>query len=143
MYEDSWYSYVPEFKKDDVSHVSKHQRRESMLKQPNVRTRTTSWLNGTNDVQGDHHILESASTVMEAFHEDSGLEAPPRPTLIKRAKSLSDFYEDADGYPGKDVKEKPQDVLELLDNGQNYIPLGSRFEEYEDGLLNASQDEYR
>lgn len=36
MYEDSWYSYVPEShsKRDDAS---KHQRRESLLKQQDVR----------------------------------------------------------------------------------------------------------
>jgi len=39
MYEDTWYSYTPEQynKKDEVfSHSSKHRRKESLLKQPNV-----------------------------------------------------------------------------------------------------------
>ena len=43
MYEDSWYSFVPELpsKKDDASsQSSKHNRRESLLRQANVRSST-------------------------------------------------------------------------------------------------------
>lgn len=36
MYEDSWYSYTPESRRDDAPHSSKHRRRESLLKQHNV-----------------------------------------------------------------------------------------------------------
>jgi hypothetical protein len=38
MYEDSWYSFVPEIPKQRASgaHGAGHQRRESLLQQPNV-----------------------------------------------------------------------------------------------------------
>lgn len=38
MYEDSWYTYVPDHPKEDAgANSSRHGRRESLLKQSNVR----------------------------------------------------------------------------------------------------------
>jgi hypothetical protein len=55
MYEDSWYTYVPDsHKKEDVStHSAKHRRKESLLKQTNVSPTNSSLESFTeNDTGG-------------------------------------------------------------------------------------------
>ena len=96
-----------------------------------------------DDLQGDNQMSEVAAPLMEIFEDNSGLDGPPPATLVKRAKSYSDFYEVALGYLGNHTKEKPKDALEVLENGENHIPFETRFEEYENDLLDASQDEYQ
>jgi hypothetical protein len=45
MYEDSWYSYVPDNHKEDAAHNSTaHRRKESLLKQPNVSRSAVEFL---------------------------------------------------------------------------------------------------
>jgi hypothetical protein len=80
---------------------------------------------------------------MEIFHEDSGLKGPPQATLARRAKSYSDFYEVAVGYLGKDAKEQPMDALEVFEHGESHIPFAVRYGQYENDILDASQDEYQ
>jgi conserved oligomeric Golgi complex subunit 3 len=81
---------------------------------------------------------------MEIFEEESGIKGPPKATLVRRAKSYSDFYEAAIGYFGKKAgKEKPKDALEVFENGKSEISLEGRYEEYENDLLDASHEEYQ
>jgi hypothetical protein len=81
---------------------------------------------------------------MEIFEEESGIKGPPKATLARRAKSYSDFYEAAIGYFGKEAgKEKPKDVLEVFENGESEMSFGGRYEEYENDLLDASNEEYQ
>ncbi|KAE9369624.1 Sec34-domain-containing protein [Stipitochalara longipes BDJ] len=130
MYEDSWYSYVPDsHKKEDVSaHGTKHRRKESLLKQTN----------------GGSQTPDPSDPIMELFEETSGLKSPPQATLARRAKSYSDFYEVAIDYLKKETKHsKPKDILEIFDSKTDKVPFGLKFEDLEDDLLDASQEEYQ
>ncbi|TVY78118.1 Conserved oligomeric Golgi complex subunit [Lachnellula suecica] len=131
MYEDSWYTYVPEqaSRKDDASpQVSQHRRRESLLKQTN----------GTN------HAPEPSDPILELYEEIPVLKGPPEATLARRAKSYSDFYDIAVSYLGNEHKvEQPRDVFETLRSKGEDPAVNIRFEEYEDDLLDASQEEYQ
>ena len=78
------------------------------------------------------------------FEDSSGLKGPPKATLARRAKSYSDFYEVAIGYLGKEVRgENLVHAVQDLKNTENDVPFKSRYEDFEDDLLNASQDEYQ
>jgi hypothetical protein len=147
MYEDSWYSYVPELhtkRVDASSQASKHHRRESLLKQINVSVRTP--IPGTilMSLQDSNQISDPSDPILEIFEESSGLKGPPMATLARRAKSYSDFYEVAMGYLGKELKGgNLTDVVEGLENRKDDVPFQSRYEDFEDDLLDASQDEYQ
>ena len=81
---------------------------------------------------------------MEIFEEESRLKGPPKATLARRAKSYSDFYEAAVDYLGKVTgKEKPKGVFEILDDRGPETSFGIRYEEFENDLLDASQEEYQ
>jgi conserved oligomeric Golgi complex subunit 3 len=94
--------------------------------------------------QGGTQIPDSSDPIMELFEETAGLKGPPEATLVRRAKSYSDFYEVAKDYLKKEaMKSKPKDVLEMFGSGVKRIPFGMQFEELEDELLDASQEEYQ
>lgn len=94
-------------------------------------------------MQGDNQMSDAAAPLMEIFEDHSGLKGPPQATLARRAKSYSDFYEAAVEILGKDATDKPKDVLEVFENRESHIAFGIRYEEYENDLLDASQDEYQ
>ncbi|KAI1822193.1 Sec34-like family protein [Xylaria intraflava] len=79
MYEDSWYSLVPDHVHKKTTSTSlpstAHRRRESLLQQPNGHKQP-----------GDSEPLE------HLFEEPEPVIGPPEPTLLPRAKSYSDFY---------------------------------------------------
>ncbi|CAL3971672.1 unnamed protein product [Diplocarpon coronariae] len=131
MYDDSWYSYVPDSrsKRDGAtSQTSKHQRRESLLKQPNGHNQATDLLDST----------------LELYVDDADLRSPPKATLAKRAKSYSDFYDVATNYLSKQTgTEKLIDKLEIFETVTNAKSMGSDFEDFEDQLLDESLEEYR
>ncbi|TVY15469.1 Conserved oligomeric Golgi complex subunit 3 [Lachnellula arida] len=131
MYEDSWYSFVPETtsrKDETVPQNPKHRRRESLLKQTN----------------GTDHISEPSDPILEIFEENTVLKGPPEATLARRAKSYSDFYDIAVSYLGKEPKiEKPRDVFETLESEAANSSVENRYEQCEDDLLDASQEEYQ
>ncbi|KAK3346776.1 Sec34-like family-domain-containing protein [Lasiosphaeria hispida] len=80
MYEDSWYSFVPDFQQRRPVPGAQnpgHRRKESLLQQPN----------GTTE-----HI-DSTSTLPALFEELEDANSPPQATLVRRAKSYSDFYD--------------------------------------------------
>jgi len=80
---------------------------------------------------------------MELF-DIPGLKGPPKATLVKRAKSYSDFYDAAIGYLGKeDTEDMTKDVFDVLENEKCQPPWKSGYEEYEDEILDASQEEYQ
>jgi conserved oligomeric Golgi complex subunit 3 len=81
---------------------------------------------------------------LELFEETSRLSGPPKATLVRRAKSYSDFYDVAMDYLKKEaIKSKPKDAIEAFGNRDGRAPFGLQFEELEDELLDASQEEYR
>ncbi|PVH76027.1 Sec34-domain-containing protein [Cadophora sp. DSE1049] len=131
MYEDSWYSYVPDShsKKDEqVSQTSGHRRRESLLKQPN----------------GSNQISSPQDPILELFEESAGLKGPPKATLARRAKSYSDFYDAAVTFLSKEtVAEKSRDVLAASEFSPGDKILETGFEDLEEELLDESQEQYR
>ncbi|QUC21197.1 uncharacterized protein UV8b_05440 [Ustilaginoidea virens] len=80
MYEDSWYNFMPEISKKPAAptqpQTHTHRRKESLLLQ----------LNG--DVKSDSR-LERLSNVLD---EPEDANSPPKPTVVRRAASYSDFY---------------------------------------------------
>jgi len=81
---------------------------------------------------------------MELFEENAGFKGPPKATLARRAKSYSDFYEVAMEYLKREAEQSnPKDALETFDSKADKIPFGLHFEELEDRLLDASQEEYQ
>ncbi|KAH7369957.1 Sec34-like family-domain-containing protein [Rhexocercosporidium sp. MPI-PUGE-AT-0058] len=131
MYEDSWYTYVPDSqsKKDEAApQSSNHRRRESLLKQPN----------------GNNQISSPQDPILELYEESAGLKGPPKATLARRAKSYSDFYDAAVTFLSKEtVIEKSRDAFEVLDISPNVKSLESGFEDFENELLDESQEQYR
>ncbi|KAG6037010.1 hypothetical protein E4U41_005346 [Claviceps citrina] len=78
MYDDSWYSFVPDTtKKPHASTQSPaHRRKESLLQQPNAEV-----------------INEAQSNRLDNIYEErQDSDSPPEPTLARRAASYSDFY---------------------------------------------------
>ncbi|CZT09685.1 related to conserved oligomeric Golgi complex component 3 [Rhynchosporium agropyri] len=127
MYEDSWYTYVPDSnpKKDEpASQSSNHRRRESLLKQPN----------------GSDHIASTQAPILELYEEPTGLKGPSKATLIRRAKSYSDFYDAAVSYLGKETV-KPKDVFEGCEISHEIDSVNGRYERFEDELLDESQEQ--
>jgi len=81
---------------------------------------------------------------MELFEENYGMKGPPKATLARRAKSYSDFYEVAKDFLSKGAKTgKLQDGLEPLEDKLSDTSLGNPFEDFEEDVLNASQEEYQ
>ncbi|KAJ8130664.1 hypothetical protein O1611_g2966 [Lasiodiplodia mahajangana] len=139
MYEDSWYSLVPDHiqkKTTPTAQPSSHRRRESLLQQPNV---------GGNKQSGDNEPLE------RLLEEPETSIGPPEPTLIPRAKSYSDFYHVVRAQLSKDApkkkrrrpKAKALDALMITDPEDSLPPPAfspSRSTDAE--LIDASQEEY-
>jgi hypothetical protein len=87
--------------------------------------------------------LEQPVPVLELFEESSILKGPPKATLVRRAKSYSDFYEVAVQYFGSDAKiEKLCDPLEPTGT-LSYTLLGTEFRDFEEDLLEESHGEYQ
>lgn len=94
--------------------------------------------------QGGVQISDPSDPIMELFDEDSGLKGPPQATLARRAKSYSDFYEVAMGFLKKEAMHStPKDVLDTFSDKIQTVPSEPQFEELEDDLLDASQEEYQ
>ncbi|KAI1347268.1 Sec34-like family protein [Xylaria sp. FL0043] len=94
MYEDSWYSLVPDHnalkKTTSASQPSSgRRRRESLLQQPNG-----------NKQPGDAEPLE------RLYEEPEASIGPPEPTLLPRAKSYSDFYRVVRAQLSRDAAKK-------------------------------------
>jgi hypothetical protein len=89
-------------------------------------------------------MLETSGPIMELLEDTSGLKDPPKATLVKRAKSYSNFYEDATSYLSNTVdKNQGLDISDFSRKNETFAPFGSNFEDFEEDLLNASQEEYQ
>lgn len=147
MYEDSWY-FVPETatrKDESQSQTSKHRRRESLLKQTNVSPSHNFERPIADEyIQGTSHVAELPDPILELSEEKSILKGPPEATLARRAKSYSDFYDIAVSYLGKESKvEKPRDVFETLERNTEASSVEIHYEDCEEDILDASQEEYQ
>lgn len=148
MYEDSWYSFVPESHPKNefaASQASKHRRRESLLKQPNVRNPSPQSLDiSLTEPKGSNQASDIPDAIMELYEDTASLKGPPKATLARRAKSYSDFYDAAVIYLSKEtVTEKPRDAFALSENVTDVTSPDSGFEDFEDDLLDESREEYR
>jgi len=147
MYEDTWYSYTPEqHKRDEVSpDISRHRRKESLLKQPNVSQASKQASNQKlNYCQGKHDLQGPSDSVLDILEDGIRKTGPPIATLVKRAKSYSDFYEVCNSYFGKGAKiGPPADVLEPTEDFEIESLFASNYEQYENELLDVSQEDYQ
>ncbi|APA14207.1 hypothetical protein sscle_12g089770 [Sclerotinia sclerotiorum 1980 UF-70] len=131
MYEDAWYSFVPEThsKKDDVvPQASQHRRKESLLQQTN----------------GNNQMLDQNSSLLGIYEDEPSSREPPKATLARRAKSYSDFYEVAMAYINKEVNDGKTENERDFEAGEPKIPLfEERYSALEDDLLDGSLEEYQ
>ncbi|RYO94248.1 hypothetical protein DL766_002242 [Monosporascus sp. MC13-8B] len=91
MYEDSWYSFVPEHHKRNPStpQTTGHRRRASLLQQSNGSKQS-----------------ETPGPLDQLYEEPEASNGPPEPTLTRRAKSYSDFYRVVRAQLSKDASRK-------------------------------------
>lgn len=72
------------------------------------------------------------------------MKGPPQATLVRRAKSYSNFYDAAIGYLGKQPKpEKIVDQFEVVGEEVEDDAYETRCEQFEDNLLDGSHAEYQ
>ncbi|ORY67228.1 Sec34-like family-domain-containing protein [Pseudomassariella vexata] len=138
MYEDSWYSFVPEIshkKNVSISQTAVHRRRESLLQQPN----------GTNQT-------ETIGPLEGLLEEAEISDDPPEPILSRRVKSYSDFYHVVRSQLSKDASKKQKRqkkdksleaiLLEKPDNNTSGKHGSFQDDSFHDELLEASQQEF-
>ncbi|KAK1498300.1 Sec34-like family protein [Colletotrichum tamarilloi] len=127
MYDDSWYSFVPEVAKkaSTAAQGPGHRRKESLLQQSNA--------------------------LDEIFEEIEDRNTPPEAEVLRRAKSYSDFYHVVRAQLAKDEqhkrrrrkKEKTWDALDIAtDVAESKTGPRPVHRQYEGELLEASQQEY-
>lgn len=81
---------------------------------------------------------------MDIYEESAGSKGPPQATLVRRAKSYSDFYDVAMTFLSKDVKtETPRDTMDFDQDNSVAVTMTGRYEDMEDEILDQSQEEYR
>ncbi|KAL0939690.1 golgi complex component [Colletotrichum truncatum] len=137
MYDDSWYSFVPDVAKKAASAAqgAGHRRKESLLQQPN----------------GIAQASDTPEALDEIFEEIEDTNTPPEATVLRRANSYSDFYHVVRAQLAKDEhkkrrkrrKDKSWDALDVAaqvhDASVNRRPV---LDQYDEELLEASQQEY-
>ncbi|PTB69213.1 Sec34-domain-containing protein [Trichoderma citrinoviride] len=144
MYEDGWYSFVPELSSSSNGRNETsggkprgHQRKESLLQQPN----------------DPNPIAETLEDVLEELDHTND---PPEPTLPRRASSYSDFYDVVKVALLKESQRRPRrkvdrrsrqwEALTLFKEGSEasqYLPKeAGPTESLDDRLLEESQREY-
>ncbi|RFU80577.1 sec34-like family [Trichoderma arundinaceum] len=109
MYEDGWYSFVPELSSNN-NHRNEtsggrsrgHQRKESLLQQPNE----------------PNNIAETLEDVLEELEHKND---PPEPVLPRRAASYSDFYDVVRTELLKDAQRRPRRKVDK--RGRNWEAL--------------------
>ncbi|KAK4242931.1 Sec34-like family-domain-containing protein [Achaetomium macrosporum] len=140
MYEDSWYSFVPDFQQRPPPsgiQPTRHRRKESLLQQPN----------GTADNPN------TAESLPALFEDQEDANSPPQPTLSHRAKSYSDFHNivkaQLPSHAPRKKREKRRSVrgweaLALPESVTARLPVEEDVfdDRLERELLQASQREY-
>ncbi|KAF4338884.1 oligomeric golgi complex subunit 3 [Fusarium beomiforme] len=142
MYEDSWYTLMPDLGASKKSHSSTHsqsyghRRKESLLQQPNET--------------GQTH--ETATSMTNIYEEIEDTDTPPEPAVLRRANSYSDFYHVVQEQLSKDIRPRPKKIdkhsrlweaLMLPESShelEKHETVG--FDSYDALLLDASQQEY-
>ncbi|KAF7876539.1 hypothetical protein EAF04_001628 [Stromatinia cepivora] len=131
MYEDAWYSFVPEThskKNNVVPQASQHRRKESLLQQTN----------------GNNQMLDQNSSLLGIYEDEPLSKDPPKATLARRAKSYSDFYEVVMAYINKEANDGKTQNERNIEAGEPKIPLfEERYSALEDDLVDGSLGEYQ
>ncbi|KAK3954101.1 Sec34-like family-domain-containing protein [Pseudoneurospora amorphoporcata] len=143
MYDEHWYSFqeVPQSRPSGVK--TRHRRANTLLQQPEETT--------------DNNIPEEPLPAL--FEDQEDVNAPPEATVLRRAKSYSDFYDiatahlaDGHGEPKKKTKKAKGrrsnhnlwDALMIPPSAASTLPVEE--DAYDEGLsqelLQASQQEY-
>ncbi|KAK2003968.1 Sec34-like family protein [Colletotrichum falcatum] len=137
MYDDSWYSFVPDVAKKAASAAqgTTHRRKESLLQQSNGLPQASS----------------APEALDEIFEDIEDRNTPPEATVLRRASSYSDFYRVVRAQLARDEQKKKRrrrrdKTWEALDIAADitgskagpYQVLGLHGEE----LLETSQQEY-
>ncbi|KAK4198799.1 putative conserved oligomeric Golgi complex component 3, partial [Triangularia verruculosa] len=140
MFEDSWYSFVPDYQQQQrQAQSSGHQRKKSLLQPPN----------GVDNVDG-------AGSLPVLFEDQEDTNCPPEPTLSRRAKSYSDFYDIVKAQLGGKSQQKKKkkgrrirndrtwDALAVPESVRTKLPVeqGAHDAELDKELLEASQQEF-
>jgi hypothetical protein len=139
MYEDSWYTMMPDLGTSKKSHSNSspgHRRKESLLQQPNETTQ----------------IHEPPAPMPNVYEEIEDTDTPPEPTVIRRANSYSDFYRVVKEQLSKDTrprtkktdrKSRAWEALFLSDSSNDVnAHEPSILEPFDEQLLDASQQQY-
>lgn len=96
MYEDSWYSFVPDVpagQENITGHQLKQKRRQSLLQQPSVWPSQLFQTAQLTTKQERNHVNSiQTGPPIGLFKDTPVVSEPPEATLIRRAKSYSDFY---------------------------------------------------
>ncbi|CAD6455976.1 7fd2c57f-2761-4e4f-ab43-2063ec9cd323 [Sclerotinia trifoliorum] len=131
MYEDAWYSFVPEThskRENVVPQVPQHRRRESLLQQTN----------------GNNQMLDQNSPLLGIYEDEPSSKDPPKATLARRAKSYSDFYEVAMAFINKEADDGKTQSERDFEAGGPKIPLfEERYSALEEDLVDGSLEEYQ
>jgi len=166
MYEDSWYSFVPEFQhrrapSTTAQPSSGHQRKASLLQPPTtVRSLIISLQLNTRLTKLPQEAAEAEApqplaALLEAQEDDANV--PPEPSVPRRAKSYSDFHDIVRAQATVHVRKRKQKTRRRRGSGRGWealavpesveaqLPQAEEPEEeegVEEELLKASQGEY-
>ncbi|KAK2021765.1 Sec34-like family protein [Colletotrichum zoysiae] len=137
MYDDSWYSFVPDVAKKAASAAqgTTHRRKESLLQQ-------------SNDVP---QASSGPGALDEIFEDIEHRNTPPEAAVLRRASSYSDFYHVVRAQLAKDEQKKKRrrrrdKTWEALDIATDISDSKAGSHQvlglHEEELLEASQQEY-
>ncbi|RKF64896.1 hypothetical protein GcC1_128019 [Golovinomyces cichoracearum] len=133
MYDDSWYSYLPDNNKKEDTNFSSNEklpvRKQSLLKQP-------------DDIAYDADSTSSSSSSSVTGLEPAAFNDPlPVASLVKRPKSYGDFYEviksSFQDEVGSKINKNCDEIRSTTEPTVNLI------KEFEDELLKCNLEEYK
>jgi hypothetical protein len=83
---------------------------------------------------------------LNSLLEEPSKAAPPEATVVRRAKSYTDFYHVVRAQMTKELKkqrEKERKAIKIPGHHENIVGFEIEYETYEDELLDASQEEFQ
>ncbi|KAL8644031.1 MAG: hypothetical protein Q9210_007455, partial [Variospora velana] len=129
MYDDaSYYTFLPSaVPQEDRQSTPKHNRRQSLLKQPN------------EDQQANDRALEPIGESSANPGHNAG---PPKATLSRRAQSYTDFHHAARTVLDKDSSSKHKKHARAHETIKDDLDFSDWYDSLEADLLDASHEEY-
>ena len=149
MYEDAWYSFVPEVRsatEESVGPKGGHRRKNTLLQQPNVTILPGCRLHELMRSQ-EKELAYIQQQPLENLYEDKPLlRGPPPATVARRAKSYTDFYHVARAHITKETKKlkaEEQQNFKASRNEETSAHTYSSYDAYDDQLLDASLEDFQ